>query len=66
MPLPIIVARVGWMALGAIATAVSATPWGKEFRNSISSGVSGLMKDMERDYYKNKKLVDDIKKGKQK
>jgi len=60
----VIIARVGWMALGSVITLISTSKMGKEACDMFKDGVDGLMKDYERDLKKNKATVDTIKKGK--
>lgn len=64
MAFPVILARVGWMALGSALTLVSRSKMGKEACDMFKEGVNGLMEDYERDFKKNKATVDKIKKGK--
>lgn len=56
------VAFAGGIVVGAVANSKA----GKEVVSTLKDGISGIMEDLQRDYYENKKLVKDIKEGKMK
>lgn len=66
MALPVLVARVGWMLLGAGFTLLAKSDVAKEAKELFIEGVEGMAKDYKRDQKKNEHLVRNIKAGKQK
>jgi len=60
----VIIARIGWMALGSAITLISRSEIAKEAVHTFNEGIEGLMEDYKRDLAKNKATVDKAKKGK--
>lgn len=61
----VLVARVGWMVVGGLITMAGTSDLAKEATTMFKEGVTGLLKDYEKDLAKNKQTVKDIKEGRQ-
>ncbi len=61
----VIIARVGWMAIGGLITVFAKSEIAKEATQMFKDGVNGLFEDYKKDLEKNKQTVKDIRSGKQ-
>lgn len=66
MALPVIVARIGWTILGIAIGAVAKSEFGKEAKDMLKDGFTGMCDDHRRDTAERRQMVKDIKEGRQK
>ncbi|MCP3685672.1 MAG: hypothetical protein GY861_23745 [bacterium] len=66
MPPIVIVALRSKLVLTGLGILFCKTKTGKEIIETVKEGAKGVARDLERDYLKNKRLVNDIRMGRQK
>lgn len=62
----VLLTRLGWAAVGFAAGLIAKSEFGKEAKDMIKDGFTGMCDDHRRDTAERQQMVKDIKEGRQK